>query len=609
MAQFSSRQSFHNYKKFKGKGTEPLHDRRRFARGEQPHQTKTTVTPSDVIGKPSLLLGEVKRRETQLVSLFLFSVLIIGLDLLIPYLLKRLFETAINGDSESTMVGGGFPVLFLVILAGTMQFTKAIKQERLKQNVSNGIRIKFLKHIFNVSYPEFRRFRIGALTSHLFADIDATSGIIFNMILKPVLSSVKIIGTLAVLFYFSWHIASIITVALSVLAFTYVALSQNTRSIHDAIAVDRHRSYSRVNEMFRGIRFIKEFRQERKTILNFVLSQNLIARKSLFLRRIQTLLDTGWDSVYGAINVTIVWAGCVLVTKKQISIADVVLCQLYVNNLFPPVWELISAYSGGQSQLVSQANLQMIMNTKPEGAVRQTGVQIDKTSVSLEFKNVCFKYQGAIKGVDNINMRIEPGQFVALIGSSGSGKSTILDLISRFIEPSRGQIELNGIDVRAIALSHFREIVIGVNQHPFLFAGTISDNIALGLFPDPEAIERIGRLVEIHEFVSQLPNGYNTYLNESGSGLSTGQIQRIALARILYADPKILLLDEATSNLDSKTEMRVLSNIRAAYSDKIIISSTHRLETIQDSDTVIMISDGKIHSISDGRQFALGSAS
>lgn len=583
--------SYEHFKKnLKGK---PIYspDRRRFQRD---HDEDVQSRQPRNKQQPNLLKNLIKSKWLLLSGLIAIAFCLLALEFSIPILAKHIIDLSYDGASKLSVHVLGLLGIGLVLLSGLCRFSKAMFQAKVLLWCSSKLRLDLLKHILSFPYFSFREFPVGGLTSGLRNDVDATANMVIESFVKPFLAVVRVIGSVVLLFYFQWKIGIALVFLLGSLFLFYIVVMRTVGKIFQSINENRRRLDSRVVEILSGIRFVKEFKQERKVLADYAADQNLLLRKQKYVRGLQALQDASWETIYGIINVGIVWIGCILVLDGHATLGDVVLCQLYGSSLFPPMWELISAHQSYHNSAAALQNLREISSVKTNTFTASGLLPTPQVISSLEFRNISFNYTKHRKVIASFNLKVKAGEVTAIIGPSGGGKSTILDLASRLIEPDSGNILINGKDIRLFSMDSYRKMVKGMHQRQFVFAGTIADNIALELHPDLNRLEEASQMADALSFIQNLPNKFNTYLSEGGIGLSGGQIQRICLARVFYSQPRVFLLDEATSDLDVDSERRILNNLRSISDGKIIVIATHRIEALSQSDTVFTIVNGQL---------------
>ncbi|MBW2092476.1 MAG: peptidase domain-containing ABC transporter [Deltaproteobacteria bacterium] len=296
----------------------------------------------------------------------------------------------------------------------------------------------------------------------------------------------------------------------------------------------------------------------------------------------------------------VLWYGAHKVVQGVMSVGELMAFMALLGSVVTPINRIISAWDDIQQILVSVARLNDVFTAEPEfseSMEKSTELVLRDPKGDIEFENVFFRYGGSDDPyiLSNINLKILAGQTIAIVGRSGSGKTTLVKLIAKFYEVTEGKILIDGQDVRNINLANLRRLIGFVLQENFIFNGTIRENISLG--DTDENIEMVieaAKLANAHDFISNLAQGYETKVGESGLQLSGGQKQRIAIARVLYFNPKIIIFDEATSSLDTESEQAIQKNMKAMMKDKTAIIIAHRLSTVRGADNIIVLDNGEI---------------
>ena len=295
----------------------------------------------------------------------------------------------------------------------------------------------------------------------------------------------------------------------------------------------------------------------------------------------------------------VLFFGALMVMQKQITVGDLVAFTVIAKNFSEPITSLIEVWDVFQETLNAVERLNDVFETKPElsQAAAKEKIQLPKLRGHVHFDNLTYRYEPDSDNniLQNINLEIEPGKRIAFVGRSGSGKSTLIKLLLGFYTPNSGSIYVDGFNINDVWLPSLRQQIGVVPQHSNLFRGTIRDNIAYGKpGASLDEIVEAATASQAHEFITNLPQGYNSIVEEEGSNLSGGQRQRITIARALIRNPQILILDEATSALDSETEAIVLDNIDKAFQDHTVITIAHRLSTVRQADLIVVIDRGNI---------------
>ncbi|MGH9369365.1 MAG: ABC transporter ATP-binding protein, partial [Thermoanaerobaculia bacterium] len=351
----------------------------------------------------------------------------------------------------------------------------------------------------------------------------------------------------------------------------------------------------RLTESFSGIRVVKAYRAERREALVFTEGAH-----RLFRNVARTM--TGFSAVtafstllLGVVGVAILWIGAHDVLAGRMTIGSFFSFTLYLGLLVGPVVQIVSIGSQITEAFAGLERIREIRNELAEDAGDQAREPLPPLAGRVQFRDVHFEYQAGVPVIRGVSFLAEPGTSAALVGSSGSGKSTVIGLVAAFYRPSAGQILVDGHDLGQVRLSDYRSQLGVVLQDNFLFDGTVFENIAYAR-PDapPEEVRRAASIARCDEFVDKLPEGYETVVGERGVRLSGGQRQRVAIARAILADPRILILDEATSSLDSESEAAIQEGLAELMKGRTTFVIAHRLSTIRRADVILVLEGGRI---------------
>ena len=342
-----------------------------------------------------------------------------------------------------------------------------------------------------------------------------------------------------------------------------------------------------------GIRVAKSFTNENYEMEKFDVGNCEFkeARESAF--KYMAEFSSGITFFSNMLNLLVISVGGIFVYKKIINMGDLVAYLLFVNFFLQPIRRLTEFTQQYQDGMTGFERFMEIMNIEPDIVDKEGAINLENVKGKIEFKDVSFSYNNGQKTIlSNINLTIDPGETIALVGPSGAGKTTLCHLIPRFYETDEGEITIDDIEIKNIKLKSLRKNIGLVQQDVFLFTGTIKENIFYGN-PDAtdEEIVEAAKMASIHEFIMSLPNGYDTYIGEKGVKLSGGQKQRISIARVFLKNPPILILDEATSSLDNETEIAIQESLEKLSHGRTTIIIAHRLSTIKNADEIVVLTN------------------
>ncbi len=306
---------------------------------------------------------------------------------------------------------------------------------------------------------------------------------------------------------------------------------------------------------------------------------------------------------WGVGSIIVFWYGVRLLNTGTIDVADLVAFTGYIAMFWRPIMNLSNFYNLLITNLAGAERIFEIMDVVPDIVDTQNAKVLPKIVGEVEFKDVTFAYEDGEEVLKNVNFHVKTGETIALVGHTGAGKTTIVNLISRFYDTTKGQVLIDGYDLKEVSVESLRSQMGIMTQDTFMFSGSIKDNIRYGkLNATDEEVVKAAQAVKAHDFIIKLEKGYDTDVNERGSRLSVGQRQLIALARALLADPRILILDEATSSIDTQTEKKVQEGLNILFNGRTSFVIAHRLSTIRNADRIMVIDDGMIKEVGNHQQ-------
>jgi HlyB family type I secretion system ABC transporter len=459
--------------------------------------------------------------------------------------------------------------------------------------------VQFYKHLLALPLKYFKVRKVGDFITR-FGENLKIRNFLTETALSVILDSILIVVYLSLMFYYNAVLTMLALLIVPLIIGLTLIFTPMMKKLNISSFSARAESQSHLIESIQAIDTIKATNTEYPTRWKwedkYIKSLNFDFR--LFNTAIYFHSIGDFISTFG--STFILWYGAHTVIKGGMSVGELMAFMALLGSVVTPINRIIRVWDDIQQILVSVDRINDIFIAKPELAESESdeyGIIIKEPKGKIEFENVFFRYGGADDPyiLSNINLKVLPGQRIALVGRSGSGKTTLARLIARFYDTSEGKIMIDDYNIKNINLFNLRKFIGYVLQESFIFNSTIRENISLG---DPEeSMDRIKEAAELanaHDFISDLMSGYDTRVGESGLQLSGGQKQRIAIARVLYARPKIIILDEATSFLDSESEQAIQKNLNEILKDKTAIIIAHRLSTVRDADDIIVLDKGEI---------------
>ena len=545
-----------------------------------------------VIGR---LLTYLRPHRAKMLAAFFLMLVVTGATLGIPLLLK----VAIDRYIASKELAGLSQISILMALIFLSLFGAASGQRFLLswvgQRVLATLRGELMRHLQALSLGYHSRHIVGVTISRVISDVAVINELLSQGLITLIGDILVLIGIVVVMMVLSPTLALLTfsTIPLMLLATYYfsrkakVAFRQTRQSVAGVVGS--------LAEHLAGMRVIQAFAQEEAMRERFdgankenrAAYVDAMSLSFIFLPTVEFLAVMA--------TAIVLWFGGRAVAQGGLEIGVLVAFLAYVTRFFQPIQELSQLYTTMQSAMAGGERVRELLDATPEVADPPDSKEMPTIEGRIELRRVNFSYGSDVPVLNNVDLVIEEGQTVALVGPTGAGKSTIANLVARFYDVSSGKVLIDDIDVRTVMQQSLRRQTGIVSQEPFLFAGTVLDNIRFGL-PDIEAksVAEASRQANAHEFIMELPNGYETEILEGGANLSMGQRQLICIARAVLADPKILILDEATASVDTATEALIQEALDRLLSERTAIVIAHRLSTIRKADLICAMQDGRI---------------
>ncbi len=524
-------------------------------------------------------------------GLVITTLLIMPSPLLTKYLIDEIFP---SGDlSKLTLVG--LIVLLVLALKSVTKYFQSLYFLKFNERVVFDLRLLLLNKIQRQPFLFFKEYETGYLMSRVLDDVNNLRGALAGTFV----SSIRDVGTFIVGFtlmiILSWKLTLVSIILLPFIALSAFVFNNLIRNFSNQFSESKANVSKKLEESINGVSLFKLFTAEKYDLLKFfrVLKANLNDYIKLNITSELSAIISGFFIGIGPLLV--VWYGGYLTIKGQLTLGGLIAFNSFLGYLFGPLSRIISANNAVQHALVSINRIKKILEL-PEEVGLDNGIKLDSVN-SIELCNVSFNYNNSQNVLKEISLKAERGQKIGVIGKSGIGKTTLMKLISKEINPRDGKILINdNHDLKKINTKGLRKRIGIVSQEPFLLHETIEHNISLGkkCYSRSEMTSAT-RLAQIHDFIMRLPQGYSTIIGgESGVQISTGQKQRIAIARAILKDPDILILDEPTSNIDTESERLITKAIKDISKGRITFIVAHRLSTLRIVDHIILIEDGRI---------------
>ncbi len=545
------------------------------------------------------LLAYLKPYSRQMVLAFLTMLVVTAFTLLTPYLLKVTVDQYITQGDRAGLI----QISIWTGLAFVGLYTATAAQQYLLswvgQRVLANLRSDLFRHLQKLSLGYHDTHIVGVTVSRVMNDVSTINELLSQGVITLIGDFLVLIGILIIMVSLSPQLALLTFIVLPLMILATIWFSNRARGAFRKTRTSVAKVVGDLAEDISGVRVIQAFGQENTSQERFnqVNQENREANISamtlsfIFLPTIEFL---------GVLATAIVlWFGGQAVTNGQVTLGVMIAFLSYVTRFFQPIQELSRMVTTMQSAMAGGEQVLKLLDTEPEVKDLPDSVDLELDPASaprITLENVSFHYRPELPEVlHRVNLTIEPGQTVALVGPTGAGKSSISNLIARFYEVSEGSVCINGIDVRSVRQQSLHRQIGLVPQDSFLFSGTIAENIRFGR-PDAtnEEVERAAQLANAHEFIVSRPDGYQTHIQEGASNLSVGQRQLVCIARAILTDPRILILDEATSNVDSLTEALIQDDLRKLFKGRTSIVIAHRLSTIRNADLICVIQDGQV---------------
>lgn len=528
-----------------------------------------------------------------------FAFLAASVTLVLPIIVRYITGTVIYYEKAKSldMIFKFTIVMVVLILISTFSnFFITYYGHMMGAKMEFNMRKEIFAHYQKLSFSFYDNEKVGQLMSRITNDLFEISELFHHGPEDIIISLIKFTGSFIILMFINVRLALVACAIIPVMFLYAFILNKKMKKAFKRNRVKLAEINSQIEDNLSGIRVVKSFANEDIEEEKFdVGNQGFLSSKRNSYRYMGTY-HSGLSAFTNMITVIVIAAGAVFITKGMVNIADLITFLLYINNFIEPVNKLINFTEQFQNGITGYERFLEILAINPDITDDDAKYEPDTLKGVIEFEDVSFRYEEGLEDVlRNVNLKVSEGEYVALVGFSGAGKTTLCSLIPRFYDVSSGSIKIDGMDIRNIRLKNLRNNIGIVQQEVYLFAGTVYENI---LYGKPEAtreeVIEAAKCANAHGFIMELPDGYDTYIGQRGVKLSGGQKQRLSIARVFLKNPPILIFDEATSALDNESEKVVQESLEKLAKNRTTFVIAHRLSTIRNAEKIIVLTENGI---------------
>lgn len=544
------------------------------------------------------LVGMFKDFKGAILLIFMTILLSNALAVISPWFGSKLLydDVLTEGGKYYGQVLLVIMLMFLTDILGKLTgIISGVVTAKVVPKVTHQLRSKIFSSMQNLSLQFFTSKQTGSLMSRVDRDSNNVYNFFVDIVPYGIANIVKLIGVAAIMFTLSPVLALLIILIVCVVLAVDNYLYKSQRKLYRKLDVAMRSLNSVLSDVMNGQRVVKSFAKEEKEIKRYNRkNKDAYEVNNRINHRIESTIPFVW-SFYRLISTGLFCFGCFLVIKGYFKYGTLTALLSYTNMIYEPIDFFMWIGDRYARCMDAASRMFEILDAKPTVAESDQPVRIESFKGDIEFKNVSFEYEAGRQILKNLSFKVEGGQMFGIVGKTGAGKSTIINLMARLYDVSGGEITIDGVPIKKIATEDLRRNIGIVSQETYLFIGTVADNIRYAK-PDAtiEEVIEAAKSANAHEFITKLPDGYNTKIGSGGVSLSGGERQRISIARAIIQNPSVLILDEATASMDTRTERKIQVAIDALKEGRTIISIAHRLSTLRDADMLCVIENGEL---------------
>lgn len=541
------------------------------------------------------LFGYLGSHKKEVIKTLLYMAVVVACSIINPYFLKIAIDENIAVGNVKGLIIIGCVMLVFNLFSMICSRQRVLIMSKVTNKILMTIRQELYDHIQKLTFSFFDSRPVGKILARVIGDVNSLQDLFTNSITTLIPESLTLICVMIIMLSLNFRLALI---SLSILPFMVVSMfyiQTVSRKRWQLFRKKTSNLNAYIHEDFSGIRVIQGYAVEKKT--EGIFKDLAESHMGAFMKAVR-LNDLFWPLVeisWGAGMVLVYWYSIKLLETGSITVGLLAALTGYISMFWRPIMNISNFYNTLVTNLAAAERIFEIMDVEPDIKNSKEYILTPKIKGEVEFKNVGFGYEDGTMVLDNVSFKVKPGETIALVGPTGAGKTTIVNLISRFYDTQLGDVYIDGRNVRELDMESLRSQMAVMTQDNFLFSTSIKENIRYGkLGATDEEVMSAAKAVSAHDFIMKLENGYDTEVNERGSRLSLGQRQLISFARAILANPRILILDEATASIDTQTERLVQKGIQKLLKGRTSFVIAHRLSTIRDADRIMIIDNGSI---------------
>ncbi len=529
-----------------------------------------------------------------MVMVFALQLIVILTRLIVPIITQTIVNDVITAGNVAILLPLCAELLGLVVLRSVCTYIRSVSNERVSQNLAYDIRTGLYRHLEELPYEFYDKHRIGEIMSRMTGDLEGVRNMIAGGLITAFDNALMFLGALIFMGAMSFEMLLLLILFLPVIGATAFAFNKRIRPVFASIREQNAVLNTRTQENLAGMRVVKAFAREDYEEERFCEDNQTLLKLNLRATYVWSRFVPLMELLSGLCTPVALIGGALLTASGRMDVGTLVGVTGYIWMLTNPVRALSNIINMTAQAITSAEKLLYYMDFGSRIREKPDAVSPAKFEGAVEFDNVTFSYGGE-PVLRNINLKVEPGQTIAVMGATGAGKSTLCLLLGRFYDVMKGRVLVDGIDVRDQKLDVLRREIGYVPQETFLFSDTLEDNIRFGRVDAPhDRVEQAADVACATEFIDHMPSGYETIVGERGLGLSGGQKQRTAIARAVLIDPKILVLDDSTSAVDMETEAVIQQKLRGVLKGRTTFIIAHRISSVMNADQIIVLDHGEI---------------